>query len=252
LEPTNDQKIILREWLRDYTLMYNATTKYLRTEWFKYKMANKIKRVKKIKKNRKQKFYRKIKNKSTFSLNIGIVKKKLQIQKGKIIESSQIISDGKIIKVDSHLLDYAINDAVNRYKSCLTNCQRGNIRHFRLRDLKINRTNQILKLENLAFKESGFSVSKLGEIMKINCKDFNYNSNIHTVATLHYSKKTDTYRLLVKYKKAMSIINKNPSNVISLDPGIRTGFTGYAKNEVIEIGTNIYDKIKKELKLQNQ
>jgi len=242
LTPTVDQKIILREWLRDYTLMYNATTEYLRTEWFKYKILSNIGKVKKLKKNKKLKYPRK-KLKITFSLNIKIVKGKLQKEKEKIIEGSIITSNKKSIKVDSHLLDYAINDALNRYKSCLTNKQRGNIGSFRLRNLKINRNNQILKLEKLAFNDSGFSTSKIGN-MKINCANFNYKNNIHTVATLHYIKKTDTFRLLVKYKKKEINTKKTPENIIALDPGIRTCFTGYAQNEIIEIGTNIYQKIK--------
>ncbi len=243
--PTNNQQIILKEWLRCYTLMYNVTIEYICTEWFKFKQNNKIKKIKKVKRNKKLIIInmKKKKNNGTFNLNINNFKKQLSEEKKKIIIKSEIMDGSKTIAVDSHLLDYAINDAMNRYKSCLTNIQRRNINHFRLRNLKINRNNQVLKLEKLAFKEFGFSVAKLGNIMKIDCDNFNYKKNIHTVATLHYVKKTNTFKLLVKYEKSKKELIKIPNNTISLDPGIRKGFTGYAPKEIVEIGTTIYPKL---------
>ena len=248
LLPTTEQQFIIQEWLRCYTLMYNDAIKFIRSEWFKYKLLNKGKKKRnKVKKNRRLKTFTPEKLKTDFKLNIAYFKDKLQKEKQIIVKNSVIIWNDKEIQVDSHLLDYAINDALIRYKACLTNIKQGNIRRFRLRDLKFNRNNQIFKLENLAFKKHGFSVQKLGS-MKIDCKDFNYIKNIHTVATLHYSHKTNTYKLLVKYNCKDKIYPKIEGNIISLDPGIRTIFTGYSKNEIVEIGTTFYDKMSKKLK----
>jgi len=193
--PTNNQKLIISEWFKAYTLMYNATIEYFNIEWNKLKKKNKIKKQKKNKKLKRIPLTKKY----TLNLTIGNVKKQLLKEKEIIINNSEITINNKIIKVDSHLLDYAVNDAITRYTSCLTNFKHGNIKHFRIRKLKINRNNKILKLEKLAFKKSGFSISKLGP-MKINCNNFNYKNNIHTVATLHYNTTKDIFKLLVKYK----------------------------------------------------
>jgi putative transposase len=246
LYPTNNQKLIISEWFKAYTLMYNATIEYFNIQWNNFKKKNRIKKQKKNKKlkgfslNKKDKKY-------TFNLNIGNIKKQLLREKEIIINNSGIVINNKMIKVDSHLLDYAINDAITRYTGCLTNLKRRNIKHFRIRKLKLNRNNQILKLEKLAFKKSGFSISKLGP-MKINCDNFNYENNVHTVATLHYNKTKDIFRLLVKYKQTNKITTKIPNNVISIDPGIRVPFTGYSSRELVEIGNNFYPIISKKLK----
>lgn len=250
LSPTDDQQFIIQEWLRCYTLMYNDAVKFIRSEWFKYKLLNKVKKKRnKAKKNRRLKTFTPnlTKIKTDFKLNITYFKDKLQKEKQIIVNNSIITWNDKKIHVDSHLLDYAINDALIRYKSCLTNIKQGNIKQFRLRDLKFNRNNQIFKLENLAFNEHGFCVRSLGA-MEINCKGFNYKKNIHTVSTLHYSHKTNTYKLLVKYNCKDKVTPKIEGNIIALDPGIRTIFTGYSKNEIVEIGTTFYNKMSKKLK----
>jgi IS605 OrfB family transposase len=280
LEPTENQKIILLKWLHCYTLMYNATIKYINTEWFKYKKTYFIRRIKKLKKNKGKLFKKKIKRKEDngFRLNINFFKKKLKDDKIKIQAHSVITLNNNNISVDSHLLDYAINDALKSYKSCITNMKNRNIKYFRLRPLKINRNNQILKIEKLAFRENGFWISSLGDIMKINCKNFKYINNIHTVATLLYHKKQNTFELLLKYKytkikDVMPISNlkkgtkqkkcnppkkptqkiikeipntiKEPLKIIAFDPGIRVTLTGYSNDLIIEIGTDCYERIKK-------
>jgi len=160
----------------------------------------------------------------------------------------------KKIYVDSHILDYAINDSLKRYESCLTNLKNRHIKHFRLRYLKCNKENKIIKIEKLAFDKNGggFYVNTLGKLMKCEINDFDYRQNIKTVATLKYSREKDSFHLHIKYNKpdvSNKPDHKDKYETIALDPGIRKMLTGYTNNGILMIGTNAYKKIKKKLKV---
>jgi IS605 OrfB family transposase len=158
------------------------------------------------------------------------------------------------IYVNSHILDYAIHDALNRYKACLTNLQKGNIRSFRLRYLKSNKPNKIFKVEKLAVRKEGFCTQALGSIMKCEDRDFNYLKNFTTVAIVKYDKPTDQFYWFVKYLQP-KLENEpeyaNRTDTIALDPGIRTYLTGFASNGIVEIGTSetMQKDVERQLKL---
>jgi hypothetical protein len=197
LYPTEKQKSILYKWLNYYIKMYNETIKYFKKCRF---------------------------NKNKPTLNINILKKELQNQKRNIIESSDN-------KINSHMLDYAINDALNNFKSHITNLKRKNIKHFRLRYIKLNKKKKILKLEKSSFTATGFCVSIFG---KMDCclNNFNYVKNIETVATISFH--DNLFYLLLRKKKNQTKNKKRKT--ISIDLGIRTYATGYTTNKIIKIG----------------
>lgn len=155
--------------------------------------------------------------------------------------------NGKIknVKVDRHLLDYAINDALNRYRSCQTNLKNGNIKHFRLRYLKLTKPNKIIKIEKLAFRENTFYQSVLGDTVKCLSKNFNYSENIKGVAIL--TKRKNDYYLLSKHNKGLKL-NKYKDETIGIDLGTNPMATGYTDLGVVVIGKNMSKQIGKKIK----
>jgi transposase len=232
LHPTDFQKKILLKWMDCYVLMYNEVNKYFKKCKFeKQKCVFNITELKSMFKNSKNDIC------------------KWSIIKHNTTKNCKTIT--KNIIIDRHLLDYAINDSLNRFKSNLTNLKNRNIKHFRLRYLKMKRKNKILKIEKLAFKKNGFWTASLGKIMKSEINNFNYLSNIHTTAILQYLEKDNQFYLLLKYpKKDLSNDNdhKNKQYTISIDPGIRRMFTGYSNNGILKIGDHCYNKIKRLIK----
>lgn len=225
LYPTDFQKNIILKWMSAYIIMYNVIIKY-----FNQCKHSKTKPI----------------------VNLAKLKKKFYNDKNAIREKVKVIVNNKEKKLDSHTLDYAINDALNRYKSCMTNMYNGNIKTFRLRYLKQNKNNRLIKFEKSCVKDSTIFKNVLGDTLKCGIDGFNYLKNYHTVMTLYYSKKTDSFSLLVKYKvkdESETEKNKNKNEIISLDPGIRTVLTGYSNNHIIKIGTNVQKSIKKRLQI---
>jgi putative transposase len=207
LYTTKKQEEILLLWMKCYVLMYNETIRYFHKCRF---------------------------NKVKIKFKLKDLYETLKTQKKRIID----FSCTKGCKVCSHSLNYAIKDALSRLRSCLTNLKRHNIKHFRLRYIKLSKQKKIIKFEKLAFEKNGFCINRLGS-MKCCVDNFNYLNNIETVATVVYDKK---FYLHLR-KKVKRTINKN-TNVISIDPGIRTYATCYSNDHVMKIGTNGYCKIK--------
>ena len=112
-----------------------------------------------------------------------------------------------------------------------------------MRYIKRSKKSKILKIEKEAFTKTGFCTSIFGEV---DCAipDFNYREEITTMTTIRYYKKQ--YTLLVKYKAKTQNNNEN-KGIISLDPGIRTLFTGYANTKIVEIGKTSASIISKRL-----
>lgn len=213
---TKSQKNIIDNWFNMFIYMYNSTIKVIKDY---------------------------IKNKKPIP-SLTQLKKDLYQEKCRIRELSKFVNENGIVIVDSHLLDYAINDAKNKYESCLTNLKNKNIKTFRLRYLKTSKSNKIIKIEKLAFRENGFYCSMLGQFVECSVSNFNYIQNISTVATL--TKRGKEYILLIKHKRKS--IKNNNTDTISIDPGIRTYLTCYANDTIVKIGTNVTDVIEKKLR----
>ncbi len=219
--PNNIQKKLLLNWLNSYRKMYNET-------------------IKLFKKNKS--------DKNPIKLNwMQLRTNYLKDIKQKIIEESNInIKDknGNHIntQVNSHILDFAIQDACAKYKTCLSNIKSYNIKHFRLRYLKQSKDTMVMKIEKafISANVNTFCSSVFKEAF-----DFQDNfqlKNIHCDFTIHYNQKLDEFYLLNPIKVEQAKSNKN-KNSVGIDPGIRTFLTTFANDKCIEIGDNLIQKI---------
>jgi putative transposase len=195
--------------------MYNATLKY-------FKVLNMLK-IKKIP-------------------SIIDLKAKLQNKKNIIVDNSLIKNEDKSYTINKHILDYAINDCLNKYKACVTNLKEKNIKSFRMRYIKLTKINKIIKIEKQSFTKDGFCVSVFNKII-CDIKDFNYLEHIETVAIV--TKRNNEYYLLTKHQVEKQQSNNKQS--IGIDLGIRTGATCYTNKGIVEICTDSF-KIKNKLK----
>jgi len=216
---TTIQEHIFNIWINGYTEMYNEAIKYLNNR---------------------------ARNGGKYE-NIEVVRKNLYNIKKQIMERHKYYIGNKMVKIASHTLDCAINDANNRLRSCLTNLKKGNIRYFRLRPIKMEKKNRIFKIEKCAFVKNGFYKRVFGNIKCENNKeDFDYTKEIDTTCVI--KKIGNDYYL---YARKLYELNQGvqTNKIISIDPGVRTYMTCYSNDSVIEIGNDINEKFKKRLLL---
>jgi len=165
--------------------------------------------------------------------DINIFRSDLQKNKDKISEKYIIIVNDKHKKIPSHTLNFAINDALNAYNSCITNMERNHIKNFRLRKLKFSKKNKIFKLEKLSFQQNGFLGAIFGKKIKCSEKDYNYKENCLCVSIV--TKRNGEYYLLSKQIKEFEPTKGN--HIASIDPGIKTMLTIYSDDGITEIGS---------------
>jgi len=219
---TQNQKIIIDKWFDMFVLMYNATINLINTKLFNSKSIPSLNEIKKMLNGKKD---------------------EIQVKSKIIIKNEE--NKLKDVFVDRHLLDYAIQDALNRYKSCQTSFKKKLVKHFCLRYLKMTKPNKIIKIERLAFREKTFYSSVLGKEVKCSTPNFNYLENVKSVAIL--TKRNNEYYLLVKHKKKIEV-NKYNNETIGIDLGTNPIATCYSNTDVIQIGKNVSKKIEKKLK----
>lgn len=212
----DSQKIVINKWIDSYTSMYNETIKYFRSRQFKN--INDVE-------------------------NICQLKVSMAKSKSKVYDNSEINLNNKSIFINKHILDYAINDALQRLNSCLTMKRKGFIKHFRLRYIKFSKKDRIVKIEKYLFASDGFCKNVLG-IVDCCLFDFNYEDYVDTTCVL--KKYQQDYYLLIKRK--MKEKDNNQKDTISFDPGMRTILTGYGSNKIVEIGRNVSKILEKKLK----
>ena len=216
--PTPIQKTILINWMDSYIIMYNKVLEKIK--------KTRIEQTKKLNKVLKY-------NELVIDLNITKLKKEFAVFKDNLSLKTSI---------NKHILDYAINDAVSKFKSVVSNLNNNHIKNARLRYLKKSINNKILKIEKQICSDNGFCTSVLGKQLYSN-PVINYKKFITKVAILKYDYKKDNF---IMYIKKQIAINKNNDNdkqkIISLDPGLRTFLTGVTNNHIIEIAPNLKNK----------
>lgn len=225
LYPSKKQKKIFNTWFFLFECTYNKTIKYLRND-----------------------------HKIEFNKLVKIIKNELKQDK----YVNDLITK---YKIPSHTLNGAINDAHKALRSALTNKKNGNIQKFKLRFIKSGKLKRSLFLENTCFqsykeeekqqkrknkekkiiKKNSFCTQVLGDFIK---SDYPL-SGIKTKARLVLNK-NEYYLHVFENKKTKK--NNNMSEIISLDPGLRTFLTGYTLDGVQEIGSDIQERIMKYLK----
>jgi len=221
--PTELQRTLLLNWMYAYNRMYNETLKLFKKNRFnKTSMTLDWKRIrtdylKDIKKE--------ILNKSKINIKTNNKKK---------INTS----------VNGHILDFAIQDACAKYKSCLTNLRNGNIKYFRLRYLKQSKDTMVIKIEKAFInnKKNTFCSTVFQEAF--NFQDNFQLKDIKCDFTIHYNRKTDEFQLLNPIK----IKQEKPHNIresASLDPGIRTFISIFSNSKCVKIGDNLIDRVLK-------
>jgi len=196
-------------------------------------MYNKIlEKIKKTRIEQTKKLNKSLKyNEIDIDLNIGKLKKEFDDYK-KIL--------GKETKINQHILDYAMNDAVSMFKSVVTNLENGNYKKSRLRYIKKSKPNKILKIEKIICTKNSFCSSILGKKFK-SSPSINYKNKISKVAIIHYSRKTDIFTMLIR--KEIPIEKRTLNNkIISLDPGLRTFLTGVSNTHTIEFAPLLKNK----------
>jgi IS605 OrfB family transposase len=229
LRLTDLQSKIMDKWVDAYTMMYNETVSHLN-----YRSNNNLP-----------------------FLKLGDLKKQMKISKDKVTQLSEmtiktIDKKGdtvyRKVYINSHSLDYAINDAILRVTAAITNLKRGNINFFRLRKKKLTKPNKIMKLEKSAFGKNAICRSVLGEVLCDNNEDdFSYLTNMTTISII--KKIGKEYYLLKKYKFEKGEKEEDKNSTIGIDLGIRTALTGYSNKDVIEIGNTGSLILEKKLKV---
>ena len=225
LLPTLKQRETLLMWMDAWIDMYNKVVSVIKTERKKQNIAlNKVLKYNEM---------------NLDNLNLTKLKKDLHDFKKQLITKT---------KIDSHTLDYCINDVLTMLSSSISNLNNANCKKSKLRYIKKTKKSKIFKLENnnTTITSNSFCTSKLGKILKSNPL-VNYKKINSTICTIQY--KNGNFYMLVK-KKLETKNRIHPikeQKLTSLDAGHRTYFTCLTKKSLIEIGNGIDKKIKKKL-----
>jgi putative transposase len=216
LHLTKKQKNILNNWIKSCICMYNATIDYI---------------IRKYGKNGSKMSYITVRN-------------KLKHVKKRIIRSYNNSKN----KVKTHIMDETIKMAVTNYKTASIRRNKGEIKRFRIRKWRQDKTNVVIKIEKGFFKSGSICKPVLG-LIKATYNNVDYDlSNINATSTLRYNRELDEYMLFVPLiADAENDENANRDKFISIDPGVRTVFTGISEKSVIKMGDNVFDKYKQYL-----
>lgn len=215
LFPTEIQSEVLRKWLDITRRMYNITTKFIRKNIYVNGKINNKKVAEFINFRRLRTKY--LKN-----------------------EKAQLSID----RINSHILDQAIQRCVTMYKGCLTKYKKNKHFEFRVRTIKKQKRYHSFDIEKILFSKvkNGFCTNVFGEI-----KSERSIMSPERGCVLSYDRYTSKYILHMPKTVVTESTSVNNLNC-GIDPGIRTFLTVYSKNDVLEIGKNInynkyFDKI---------
>lgn len=223
LLPNEKQKDLLLKWMDAWIDMYNEVLSIIKKE-----------RKKQSQEQKKSLKYNEI---NLENLKLNKLKKDLQEYKKSLVEKT---------KIDSHILDYCINDVLVMLKSSITNLNKKNFSTSRLRYIKKSKDSKIFKIENNGntITQNSFCTSKLGKLLKSNPK-INYKRETSSINTIQYV--NGKFYMLYKKHLINNKIQNEEQKILSLDPGHRTFMTGLSNNHLIEIGNDIDKKIKKDI-----
>jgi len=163
----------------------------------------------------------------------------------------------KELKVPSHLIDKAINEATDNYKNCLDKLKKRQIFYFKLKLKTKKEKYQTMNLESDMIKPETNSLFKnltdnsknknkyVFRNLKTSCQ-FNKYKNICD-SSITYNLRTNEYYINLNFEDIEmpdKTILKN-KKICSIDPGIKTFISVYSQNSLDKIGVGIRDKIEK-------
>lgn len=221
LLPNNKQKLYLIKWMDAWIEMYNKVISIIKNE----------RKTQSIKLNKSLKY-----NQMNLN-NLDLTKLKKDLKPFKHLLKSKYF-------IDSHTLDYCINDVLTMLKSSITNLKNSNTKKSKLRYIKKTKKSKIFKVENFgSITTNSFFTSKLGKYLHSN-PNVNYKKSNSSLSTIQF--KNGKFYMLVKKKLTINK-NYNKNKIISLDPGHKTFLTGLSNDCLLEIGKNVDKKIRKRL-----
>ena len=265
------QKIIIDNWIHACTIMYNIAINRINKSHTKYTSLLETKNVILAELSKKSKTKTKLRKDITqIKKDIIHIKKDIKRIKKKLQNLGNFYSTRKKLKkfrnklrsqsyphikkfninesnaVPAHIIDQSIRSACSNYKSATSNKFNGHIKKFHLRHLKYNRKNRVMYIEKGYFNDITMCPRSLGDIIGIyNEEPFDFkiiNGPGGSDCTFKYNAQSNKYTLYVPIKTEQK--NENHKyEFISLDPGLRTFMTGISESTVIEMGTNVTDKI---------
>lgn len=145
-------------------------------------------------------------------------------------------------KLPSHTVDNAIRDVAKAIKTCRANLREKNIRKFRLRYKKLNRTVQTITLEKSAFSKNKntFCGRTFGNLIR-SSEPF---GNIEGDCRLQRRKgKVNPFTLYIpNHLKIKMPVERG--EVCSIDPGVRTFLTCYDKERSFDLGADTSKRVK--------
>ena len=265
------QKIIINNWIHACTIMYNITINRinkLHTEYTSLLEKKNSELENLSKKYKKSKSKSKSKSKTKLQIDITQIKEDIKKIKKDLSDlgnfrdtrthfndikndliSQSYLRTKKFTKskaVPTHIINQSIRSACSNYKSAVTNKFNGHIKKFHLRHLKYNRKNRVMHIEKGYFNDITMCSRALGKIIGIyNRKPFDFkiiNESGGSDCTFKYDAHNNKYTLYVPIKESQKN-EEHKYEFISLDPGLRTFMTGISESTVIEMGTNVTDKI---------
>jgi putative transposase len=203
------QKKIINSWMEAFRRMYNYTLYVLK----------------------KRKF-----NGQKLTYNYKILKSKyLRNILHYVIKTSTIKLGKKNIKPNYDTITSAIKLACANYKSAFTNLKNGNIKHFRIKYWRLNKSQLSIELGKPCFRKTyeSFCWKSLGKKIKIK-HDYSINiqlSKIKDSCRLVYNKNLGKYYLYIPKTYSAEQLDNN-YNYVGIDPGIRTFMTCYSKTGI--------------------
>jgi hypothetical protein len=238
---TCEQKKILNKWFYACTKIYNEALTYIRNNYSFIKndinreiLINELNRSKEEKKNN---FY-----------NYYTIRSALYDIKKDIINESQLENHSNNTKIYTHILDYSIKQICSNIESAKTNLIQGNIKRFRLKYWRNNRSSKTIEIEKCYIRDNKICPKIFGNIKYIYDKEEVELENIDSNVKINYNSIKDEYLLLIPIKTENKEIQNKTKNLICLDPGLRTFMTGINEQESITIGTNVNTIIARNIK----
>jgi transposase len=200
-------------------------------------LKNNLKCFKELMKKEKEEKIKEIKSRrKTFFIDFQTIRTQfMQPIKRKLLEKNK--------GIPSHTLDMAINDCCAMFKSAITNLLNGHIKHFRIRYLKQDKKQKIVKFETSAFgkNKKTFCSSIMGDEIKTNDgSDFSTVTNSCTIA---YNCLNNRFTMFIPELVNEQQENDDRNESIALDGGVRVFMTGYAKEHILEVEKKLTIKI---------